>query len=227
MGDRWNSGCPEIETWHRHSKLFYNIQLSLKTVLKYFRVCFDSSDPPQPIQEYTNELEGALEHAARFLDQNMLPSGTELVPPRAVRFLRAQTRREEQAFSLASDRDLVYITDISGCNLFVRLWRNPWCKKIERLAILVHDWFDDEDIEWGSSFIDQYAKALVPDPGNPFSAFLGSNLKEIMLVYRLDGFPWNSSAEHPWCMYVLSRCLWFRRLRGVLQRNHKRPGLQL
>ncbi|KAI0399819.1 hypothetical protein F4802DRAFT_620776 [Xylaria palmicola] len=109
-----------------------------------------------------------------------------LVPPpvdsfllRAPEFRQGETQRAMQSFVIAADRDLVYISDAQHYDLFLRLWQAPWCKKIERLALLVCD--TDLCVEYSCVDLDERLRAVWDDPD---AFFDGTSLKEILLVAK-------------------------------------------
>lgn len=185
-------GCPKIWGYTKPSDLFYDLQHRLENLLEYIWHHLDYVHRPHlsPVVIYDLnirlDLEETLESTISFMEHCLLPGSIELVLPSRMASYRAQYRRAKQGFGIATDRDLVYIDDEWGCELFLRLWKNPWCKKIERLAILVCGCFSVWPSSWDAEKIDNTAKVVWPDEDNLFSALVGAKLKEFMLVMSVN-----------------------------------------
>lgn len=148
-----------------------------------------------------NLIEKKLEEVTRFLEEYMLPGGIELVPPHTVSLTRTKAKIAEKSFGIATDRDLVYVVDQHKFELFMQLWKRPWCKKIERLAIRVGNNRVAPWVKWDADSIDEQAEALWPEQENRVSAFLGAKLKEILLVLQVGDGKSDPLIKCPLCMY--------------------------
>ncbi|KAI1112994.1 hypothetical protein F5Y14DRAFT_419260 [Nemania sp. NC0429] len=136
---------------------------------------------------YARGLDEILEQAASFLEPYIRPNSIQLVLPRAAGFRHAVSKRAKQGFSIATDRDLVYIIDPYSPELFLRLWKNQWSKKIERLAVLFCSLTSLYAHYWDADSFEVTAEEVWGSQEESVSAFVGVKLKEILLVIRMDG----------------------------------------
>ncbi|KAI0417158.1 hypothetical protein F5X98DRAFT_162225 [Xylaria grammica] len=103
--------------------------------------------------------------------------------PTASQFRTDQTKKATERFWVAPERDLVYIVDPLSPELFLRLWKSPWCQQVQFLAILIGD-YALENV-WRETDLSRKARALWPnEPG----IFEQTKLRQIMLVVRPPGY---------------------------------------
>ncbi|KAI0873222.1 hypothetical protein GGS24DRAFT_404292 [Hypoxylon argillaceum] len=131
-----------------------------------------------------------LERALRGIEHWAMPGPAHALLLGALDFDSAEARRARQSFSVATDRDLVYVTDPRCCDLFLHVWGSPWCKKVRYLAVLVVDCA--VQMEWYNSDVAVRARNTWP-----FQALLfeGCEVREIMLVVRPAVNPRSLPAE--------------------------------
>ncbi|KAI0811493.1 hypothetical protein GGR55DRAFT_678314 [Xylaria sp. FL0064] len=95
-------------------------------------------------------------------------------------FRQIEAQRAKQRFLVAPDRDLVYVTDPRHPALFLQLWKSPWCKEVQYLALLVCDCMTETD--WlGVNLWKMVGDLWQPNEPGPFDE---SKLKEITLVAK-------------------------------------------
>lgn len=101
-------------------------------------------------------------------------------------FRQGETQRARQVMLIVADRDLLYLANHIHPEVFLRLWKSRWCRRIRYLALLIYHY--PTGTGWLDVRLPERAEEIWP---NDLTSFLdGTQLKEILLVAKLTQLKW-------------------------------------
>ncbi|TGJ78585.1 hypothetical protein E0Z10_g10178 [Xylaria hypoxylon] len=160
-------------------RIVRSVSIDLQRYDVVFPSTVDEEEHRLGLKHEKTDLSDYLERANRALVGFALPGSIDSLLSDTNGFRRGEAQKARQCFVMVPDQDLVYVADPLHPELSLQLWKSTWCKKVQRLAILICDC--STGVEWYGADLPDKAKELWPD--GP-ALFEETELKEIMLVVR-------------------------------------------